>query len=165
MKNKAIADPLELISWIFVILLAIAIIVVLTKAQQSLAPQKNMLTNVAYAHVLPELIQTKTHVGKTIGELIAENGLNARDEINSFMQTMLAEHEYAVYLENDEKILLTLIAGKPVGSASVILQGLIAMPDTTAKTLIIQISTESTEKKQAINEKTQTSGISKEQVT
>ncbi|GEM_PF-6545561 len=148
MNKKAIADTIELIAWIFVIILSVAVIILLTTAQQSFAPQKNMLTNAAYANVLPQLIQTKTVSGKTLGELIANNALTASNEINNFLQTTLPEHKYAVYIENEKEQSLTLIAGKPVSTDSVILQGIIAMPDTNAKTIIIQLSTKQSQTEQ-----------------
>ena len=97
------------------------------------------LANPAYAHLLPELENTQTQGGKTIGELIGRNDARAGEEINSFMTTVLPDKEYAVYIE--QKNALNLIAGKPVDHESIILHGILPLTDKTATTIVLQVQT------------------------
>ena len=138
MNTHAQAEPLEFIAWLITALIIIALVIILNTATQPLQA-KNMLANAAYAHLLPELENTQTRDGKTIGELIGRNDARAGEEINSFMTTVLPNKEYAVYLE--QKNALNLIAGKPVNHASIILHGILPLPDKTAATLVLQVQT------------------------
>ncbi len=138
MNTRAQAEPLEFIAWLVTAFIIIALVIILSTATHPLQA-KNLLANPAYAHLLPELENTQTQGGKTIGELIGRNDARANEEISSFMATVLPDKEYAVYLE--QKNALNLIAGKPVDRDSTILHGILPLSDKTATTIILQVKT------------------------
>lgn len=139
MNNRAISESIELITFFFVGILAISLIIAINLSVKSQEQQANLLSNAGYANTLSALLQTKNMQGQTIGELIGTKKSQVAEEINRFINTTLPGHEYAVYIEDKQK--LNLIAGKPVEKNSVILHGLLPLPDGTVSMLVVQVST------------------------